>query len=350
MYTIHYYCTLWSVPEGDSPIFAARKSGQSPSDSSVVAKLDFHDLPKCLVELDRSPTAAYVAEAVEVFGGKTPADEVGFDRQACRNRAIEGRRLWLESVPGLGSRLPLLAARMARLGELELRFQETLQREKLAAMAEFAAGAGHEINNPLAIIGGRAQLLLKEETDPERRRELAMMYAQVRRAHEMIADMRLFARPPEPEPETIELVGMIDSLIAELTPQVNERATSLSRSGEAGPLEIEADPVQLQVALRAMCKNSLEAIGHGGQIEISVGVQGGSAEIRVSDDGPGMTAEHLRHLFDPFYSARQAGRGLGLGLSKCWRIVTNHGGRIEVESELGKGATFTITLPRKFSG
>ena len=70
-------------------------------------------------------------------------------------------------------------------------------------------------------------------------------------------------------------------------------------------------------------------------------------QIRISDDGPGITPEERRHIFDPFYSARQAGRGLGLGLSKAWRIITNHGGRIEVESQPGHGATFLITLAAK---
>ncbi len=68
--------------------------------------------------------------------------------------------------------------------------------------------------------------------------------------------------------------------------------------------------------------------------------------ISVTDDGPGITPDERRHIFDPFFSARQAGRGLGLGLSKCWRIVTNHGGKIEVESAPGQGAGFVITLPR----
>ena len=67
--------------------------------------------------------------------------------------------------------------------------------------------------------------------------------------------------------------------------------------------------------------------------------------IRIRDDGPGIKLEERRHLFDPFYSARQAGRGLGLGLSKAWRIVANHGGRIEVDSQPGSGSTFTVVLP-----
>ena len=99
-----------------------------------------------------------------------------------------------------------------------------------------------------------------------------------------------------------------------------------------------------------MCKNSLEAIGHGGRVEIRLGINGDHVEIQLLDDGPGILPEQKRHLFDPFYSARQAGRGLGLGLSKCWRIVTNHGGRIDVSSEPDQGAVFTITLPSRYVG
>ena len=108
--------------------------------------------------------------------------------------------------------------------------------------------------------------------------------------------------------------------------------------------------MQLNVALGALCKNSLEAIGHDGRIEITVRRLGQTAEVRVSDDGPGIRPEHRRHLFDPFYSARQAGRGLGFGLPKCWRIVTNHGGHVEVESTPGQGAVFTVTLPLRRLG
>ncbi len=242
--------------------------------------------------------------------------------------------------------MPALAARLARLAQLEKSFEETLETEKLEAMAEFAAGAGHEINNPLAIIAGRAQLFLRDETDPERRRELALMNAQVKRAYEMIADMRLFARPPRPELETVDLVGLIDTLVADLTPQAAERSVTLCRQGDAGPIEAEIDPTQLSVAIHAMCRNSLEAIGYDGRIVINVRGTNDEAEICVGDNGPGIAPEHRRHLFDPFYSSRQAGRGLGLGLSKCWRIVTVHHGRIRVESS-PDGALLTIILPRR---
>ena len=312
-------------------------------------------IPDCLPEwlagatVEPTPAASRVAEAVRILTGGTASAPPDFHPEDCRRRAMEARRSWLELVEGPVDRLPILTAKLARLERLEHRFDETLEAEKLEAMAEFAAGAGHEINNPLAIIGGRAQLLSKDEPDPERRRELALMNAQVKRAHEMIADMRLFARPPRPEPEPIDLVELVDRLVDEMAPQAAERAISLVRSGDEEPLVVEADSAQLSVALRALCKNALEAIGHRGRVEIAVDGLPGRARIRVLDTGPGVPGDQRRHLFDPFYSARQAGRGLGLGLSKCWRIVTDHGGRIEVESEPGEGAVFTITLPRRWS-
>ena len=263
---------------------------------------------------------------------------------------------------------PSIADKLARLAELESDFQQALEVEKLEAMAEFAAGAGHEINNPLTVISGRAQLLLREETDPERRHALALISAQAMRVYEMIADMMLFARPPRPERQPVELVKLIDEMVADLLPRCARQETSIRRTGESEPIFIEADPVQLQVAFRAICCNAMEALQSGGHIEIGVEAAemqadrlaaGGTASeclaaagtaarevhIRICDDGPGIKPEERRHIFDPFYSARQAGRGLGLGLSKAWRIVTNHGGRIEVSSPAGRGAVLTVTLP-----
>ncbi len=275
------------------------------------------------------------------LGDESP-DEI---RKAARRRGQEARSRWLEPHVAAGV-LPRLADRLARLNRLEKHFDETLLAEKLEAMAEFAAGAGHEINNPLAVISGRAQLLLQSETDPERRRALALMNAQAKRVYEMIADMMLFARPPAPGFKKIELTAIIDRIIRDLRPAAAEQSIALTRSGHSGPLEIEADPDQIHVALSALLRNSLEAIGRDGHVEIDVATDGVNAVVRVADDGPGISAEIRRHIFDPFYSARQAGRGLGLGLSKCRRIVVaNHRGSIDVESLPGRTTVFTITLP-----
>lgn len=241
--------------------------------------------------------------------------------------------------------VPSVVDRLARLAQLEAEFQRTLEAEKSEAMAEFAAGAGHEINNPLTVISGRAQLLLHGETDPERRRALALISAQATRVYEMIADMMLFARPPRPELARVDVTELIETLIADLAPMAARQETNLaSVAFPRGEACVMADATQLAVALRAICHNALEALGSGGHIEIGVERIEPEVRIHIRDDGPGITPEQRRHIFDPFYSARQAGRGLGLGLSKAWRIVTNHGGRIEVSSQTGQGATFTIVL------
>jgi signal transduction histidine kinase len=255
---------------------------------------------------------------------------------------------------------PSPADRLARLVELEPRLQCALEAAKLDAMAEFAAGAGHEINNPLTVISGRAQLLLRDETDPERRHALALIVAQASRIYEMIADMMLFARPPQPELRRIELIELIDGVVADLSPPCSAQQTAICREGESGPIFIEADAAQLNVAIRAICRNSIEALQTGGHIAIAVETAAVSCEdsmscedsvterrevrIRVRDDGPGLKPDEREHLFDPFYSARQAGRGLGLGLSKAWRIIANHGGRIDVESRPSGGTTLTVVI------
>jgi nitrogen-specific signal transduction histidine kinase len=288
-----------------------------------------------------------VVLATDMLAGIAPVPAgLDIDLEAMGRCGAAAAQEWVAPLGGLSDWLPQVAAHMARLNDLEQRFQETLQQEKLSALAEFAAGAGHEINNPLTVIAGRAQLFLQEETNPERRRALALINAQAMRVYEMIADLRLFARPPQPELQTVALVELVDGLIKELAPAAAQEDIALEREGDAGLLRVVADPTQLSVALRALCQNAIDAIGSGGRIRIELGRGRGEVEIRVRDNGPGIPAAAREHIFDPFYSARQAGRGLGLGLSKCWRIITNHGGRIELEDQPGGGTSFLIRLPQ----
>jgi signal transduction histidine kinase len=215
-------------------------------------------------------------------------------------------------------------------------------------MKELAYGAGHEINNPLANISTRAQTLLRDEKDPERRRMLATINRQAFRAHEMIADLMLFARPPAISRKQVELNELADRVVGELEGDVEQRAIAIVRKPSSA-VNIDADPTQIAVLLRAIIVNAIEAIGSGGTIEVDVQSTPAGAQIVVSDNGPGMDERCLAHLFDPFFSGREAGRGLGLGLSKCWQIVKSHGGEITVESQPGRGAVFAISLPTSFN-
>ncbi|MGD9636303.1 MAG: sensor histidine kinase [Pirellulales bacterium] len=230
-------------------------------------------------------------------------------------------------------------------------FEARLEREKLAALMELAYGAGHEINNPLANIAARAQTLLDDERDPERRRKLLAIHRQAMRAHEMIADLMLFARPPKLELAPADLRQIVRDVVEEQHEFAIERAIELQCDVSDAAVDVQVDATQLAVAISALIVNAIEAVGRDGRVEAVVrewaeaGVR--SAEVIVRDNGPGISEQVRRHLFDPFFSGREAGRGLGFGLSKCWRIVTDHGGQIVVNNIEGGGAEFTILLPQR---
>ncbi len=222
--------------------------------------------------------------------------------------------------------------------------------QKLDAMKELAYGASHEVNNPLANIAARAQALLRDETQPDRQRALEAIHQQAMRAHEMISDLMLFARPPALVLETVNLSTLLGTVAQQLGAECERRNVRLLLQQPDTSLSISADPQQLQVALVALCTNSLEAIGTDGTIELTLRPAQPTGEmvtIEVLDTGPGIPADVRRHMFDPFYSGREAGRGLGFGLSKAWRIISDHGGTISVTSASGEGTTFTLELPQQ---
>jgi signal transduction histidine kinase len=228
----------------------------------------------------------------------------------------------------------------------ELRAQ--IEQAKLAALKELAYGASHEINNPLANISARAQLLLRDERDPERRRALEAIDQQALRAHEMIADLMLFARPPRLQCDTWSPSELVAQVAQQFADECQRRDVALIVETAAAPPCLRADRVQLGAALQAVVRNALEAIGVRGVITLTVSRRPGDVDgvrISVTDDGPGFAAEQLEHACDPFYSGREAGRGLGFGLSKCWRIVTEHGGRLEIASPVAGGALVHLDLP-----
>lgn len=224
---------------------------------------------------------------------------------------------------------------------------DDLENAKLRALAEFAAGAGHEINNPLATIIGHVQLLLAGETDPERRRSLATIGGQAYRIRDMIGDVMLFARPPQPRPQPLDLAEVVRETATKF--EADAAAARCRLEVQAGsPVPIHADPVQLRIVISSLIRNSLEAEPRE-RIVVSTraSVADGRplAVLTVSDDGHGLSETDREHLFDPFYSGRQAGRGLGFGLSKCWRIITLHDGRIDFESPPGGETKFTVHWP-----
>jgi signal transduction histidine kinase len=249
-----------------------------------------------------------------------------------------------------GRSVPLACAHPSALqgtaGRAESR---ELEAAKIAALAEFAAGAGHEINNPLATIVGRVQTLLKHEQDPSRRQSLATIAAQALRIRDMIGDLMVFARPPAPLRESLIVNDAVRAIVKRFEDAARERSLTLTFHADA-TVFATVDPTQLKVVLSELVRNSLDAVApSSGDIRISAAattIDGRPFAVTiVSDNGRGLSETDRAHLFDPFYSGRDAGRGLGFGLCKCWRIVANHGGWIDVESNPGVGTTFRVFWP-----
>ena len=222
--------------------------------------------------------------------------------------------------------------------------------DHMKSMAEFAAGAGHEINNPLGSIIGQAQLLLKHEDQTDRQQALAMIGSQAWRIRDMIGDCMLFARPPAPNLQNTELLTLVRKAAIETLRTLGHSAECLQFDLPAVPLAAEVDASQVRTLVSHLIRNSVEASYNN---EIELGIQIGietdtnAMILTVQDQGPGVEGKELRrHLFDPFFSGRQAGRGIGFGLPVCWQITRNHRGLILHETPDNGGARFVVALPR----
>jgi two-component system NtrC family sensor kinase len=224
---------------------------------------------------------------------------------------------------------------------------ERLMARKLCALAEFAAGAGHEINNPLAVISGQAQYLLGHEADPNRQRSLHKIIGQAHRINQILRDLMQFARPTPPRLETVYLPGLVREVAGSLGDLAAERHVRLICTDPEPTPALSADSAHLRTALTCLVRNAIEAAPADGWAAIRVDVSAPQQiDVVVEDNGPGLPAPLREHLFDPFYSGREAGRGRGLGLSTAWRLVKIHGGDLRFV-HLPHGPTrFVMSLPR----
>lgn len=235
-------------------------------------------------------------------------------------------------------------------------FAVRLHEEKLAAMKQLAYGASHEINNPLANIATRAQTLLAVETDHEKRHKLSVIYEQAMRAHEMISDMMLFAHPPGISPEPIAVRLLVRKILGELDPLFESRRNEIEVTVTVGVGvdQIEVDATQIGVAIKNLIQNSIEAIvsssKRAGRVEVRFERADSGLKISVWDNGQKIVGSVRKHLFDPFFSGREAGRGLGFGLSKVWTIVKLHGGSVYLDTKVKSGTQFVVQLPQSSPG
>jgi two-component system NtrC family sensor kinase len=227
--------------------------------------------------------------------------------------------------------------------------EQLMQQEKLAAVGELVSGVAHELNNPLASVMAFAQLLLAAPPDEIPDREaIEAINQESRRAAKIVSNLLTFARQHRPERTVADLNRVIDDTIELRRYSLRTAQVEVEARLDALLPVTWADPFQLQQVVLNLISNAEHALASwDGERKIVVTTDHDEHQIVicVADTGPGIAAEHLSRIFNPFFTTKPVGEGTGLGLSISDGIVREHGGRIRVESRLGCGATFTVELP-----
>ena len=227
--------------------------------------------------------------------------------------------------------------------------QQVLSKDTLAeTAAELAAGAAHELNNPLAVISGRAQLLVQSETDETKKFILNQIVEKAGEVHEIVGQLMSYARPAPPQIRTVSPFVVINNCLEKVNARYHSEPLDINLENIESLGDIEVDAEQVAEAIAQIIYNALESYESGNgpvQITGSQQPQGGFVEICIKDQGCGMSAESLQKAAQPFFCDKPAGRQRGMGLSLAASFLKNNGCSIKIESQLDKGTTVTINLP-----
>jgi PAS domain S-box-containing protein len=227
--------------------------------------------------------------------------------------------------------------------------QQLRQSEKLSALGQLTAGVAHELNNPLAVIMGYAQVLVKQvEGDPKLKTDLSKILRESERAAKIVRNLLTFARPREPQMLTVDVNRLVANILEAYETEFDNASVHVRTHLAPDLPRTVADPHQLEQVLANLVINAIQAMGQTPlprSLTIGTAVNDRMIRITVSDNGPGIAPEVVTKIFDPFFTTKAPGKGTGLGLSISHSIVHEHRGRIWVESELGQGATFHVEIP-----
>src|SRR5579863_9616281 len=223
-----------------------------------------------------------------------------------------------------------------------------VQTEKMAGLGQLISGIAHELNNPLTSIIGYSQLLLGRRLTAAQAADGRLIYQEAERAARIVKNLLLFAREKRPERHPVILNEIVERTLALRNYELRVMNIQLEQNLAPELPAVFADPAQLQQVLLNLIVNSEQAIQQGngeGSIRIRTWHKAnGRVALEISDSGPGIPADIIPRIFDPFFSTKPAGSGTGLGLSITYGIIHEHGGEIVVESQPGKGAKFTLDL------
>jgi two-component system NtrC family sensor kinase len=227
--------------------------------------------------------------------------------------------------------------------------QELVHKEKLASVGQLAAGVAHELNNPLGTILLFSDVMLKElAQDDPRRSDLRLIIDETTRCKTIVADLLNFAREQKIFAEETDLNKLLDNVVNLMVVRPEFEAIQINRDYDPNLPIIQADPAQVQQVFINLINNAADAMPKGGTITlVTRQVDSQWVEILVADTGEGIPEENLSKMFTPFFTTRGPGKGTGLGLSIVYGIIKMHRGQITVQSTVGEGTLFTVTLPTR---
>lgn len=238
-------------------------------------------------------------------------------------------------------------AREQRATESELRQTERRAQaaESLASVATLVAGLAHEIGTPMGVIRGHAEALEGAVQGEKAQWRLRTIREQIDRISTIIQSLLNIARPKQAVRLSVELADVAETAVAFLSEKIRVRGVTVERDLQR-PAIVRGDPDKLQQLFLNLFLNAIDAMPEGGTLRVTIGASGpGEIQVRVADTGIGIAGTDLPHIFTPFFSTKPAGRGSGLGLVVAAGIVGDHGGQIDVRSEVGRGTEFVIRLP-----
>jgi PAS domain S-box-containing protein len=223
---------------------------------------------------------------------------------------------------------------------------QLIQSEKMAAVGKLAGGVAHEINNPMGVILGFAQSIMKriKEDDPLYM-PLKSIEREAVRCRRLVGDLLTFSRVEKTKEEEVDINHTIDETLSLIKAEAELKNVEIIKKYQDNLPLITANKNQLQQVIVNLCNNAIDAMPDGGKIKLSTKETGDQILIEVADTGKGITEEVKKHLFEPFFTTKEADKGTGFGLSLCNEIIQKHKGTIEVQSEQGRGTIFIIKLP-----
>ena len=231
--------------------------------------------------------------------------------------------------------------------------RETLRLQRLSSVNQLAAGIAHEIRNPLTSIKGFIQLMAMKSGQPPAANYLAIILAEIERIEKLVNEFQMLSKPLKPTPfQQVDLAKVLDDVVLLMTSQAISKNVHLKffvkQSSDTlfwGPESycVSGDIAQLKQVWINLVRNALEAVGKGGKVKLTLLRQENQVVAMVKDNGPGITPEVMAKLGTAFYTTKE--NGTGLGLSVCYSIIHNHGGKMEVDSKPGEGTKFTVLLP-----